>query len=57
MCNLYRMEKAPDAIVGLARELGMEIDFPEGVPNFQPRDVRITERAPILRLTGNLELV
>ena len=57
MCNLYRMEKAPDAIVGLARELGMEIDFPEGVPNFQPRDVRITERAPILRLTDNLELV
>jgi len=57
MCNLYRMEKAPDAIVGLARELGMEIGFPEGVPNFEPRDVRITERAPILRRTENLELV
>ena len=57
MCNLYRMEKAPDAIAGLARELGMEIDFPEGVPNFEPRDVRITERAPILRRTGKLELV
>jgi putative SOS response-associated peptidase YedK len=57
MCNLYRMEKAPDAIVGLARELGMEIDFPEGVPNFQPRDVRITERAPILRGPEVLQLV
>jgi len=57
MCNLYRMEKAPDAIVGLARELGIEIGFPEGVPNFEPRDVRITERAPILRRAGNLELV
>ena len=57
MCNLYRMEKAPDAIAGLARELGMEIHFPEGVPNFEPRDVRITERAPILRRTGKLELV
>lgn len=61
MCNLYRMEKAPDAIVGLARELGREIHFPEGVPNFQPRDVRITERAPLLRMSGTpkgaLELV
>lgn len=57
MCNLYRMEKAPDAILGLARELGMEIAFPEGVPNFQPRDVRITERAPILRRADSLELV
>jgi putative SOS response-associated peptidase YedK len=54
MCNLYRMEKAPDAIVGLARELGKAIKFPDGVPNFQPRDVRITERAPILR-TGSDE--
>lgn len=59
MCNLYRMEKAPDAIVGLARELGRELHFPEGIPNFQPRDVRITERAPILRASadGALELV
>lgn len=57
MCNLYRMEKAPDAIAGLARELGMEIDFPEGVPNFEPREVRITERAPILRRADTLQLV
>lgn len=57
MCNLYRMEKAPDAIVALARELGHEIGFPEGVPNFEPRDVRITERAPILRRAEKLELV
>ncbi|MBO9518282.1 MAG: SOS response-associated peptidase family protein [Porphyrobacter sp.] len=59
MCNLYRMEKAPDAIVGLARELGREVGFPDGVPNFEPRDVRITERAPILRapVEGSLELV
>jgi putative SOS response-associated peptidase YedK len=61
MCNLYRMEKAPDAIVGLARELGREVAFPEGVGNFEPRDVRITERAPILRAAGDdpnaLELV
>lgn len=61
MCNLYRMEKAPDAIVGLARELGRAVAFPEGVANFEPRDVRITERAPILRAADGaadaLELV
>ena len=59
MCNLYRMEKAPDAIAGLARELGLQFRFPEGVPNFQPRDVRITERAAILRAAGDedIELV
>ena len=59
MCNLYRMEKAPDAMVGLARELGRVIAFPEGVPNFEPRDVRITERAPILRAAASdgIELV
>lgn len=59
MCNLYRMEKAPDAILGLARELGTEVGFPEGVPNFEPRDVRITDRAPLLRAGagGAVELV
>lgn len=60
MCNLYRLEKAPDAIVGLVRELGLALTFPEGVPNFEPRDVRISERAPILRAgpeRGALELV
>jgi putative SOS response-associated peptidase YedK len=54
------MEKAPDAIVQFTRALGRVIDFPDGVPNFQPRDVRITERAPILRAgaeDGSLELV
>ena len=56
MCNLYRMEKAPDAIAGLARELGLQFRFPEGVPNFQPRDVRITERAAILRAAGDEDI-
>ncbi len=60
MCNLYRLEKAPDAIVGLVRALGGQLEFPEGVPNFEPRDVRITDRAPILRAApahGALALV
>ena len=56
MCNLYRMEKAPDAIAGLARELGRQLRFPEGVPNFEPRDVRITERAAILRAAGDEDI-
>jgi putative SOS response-associated peptidase YedK len=61
VCNLYRMERAPDAIVQFTRELGRVIDFPEGVPNFRPRDIRITEQAPILRTAarqgGSVELV
>jgi putative SOS response-associated peptidase YedK len=57
MCNLYRMEKAPDAIARLARELGHRVGFPEGVPNLEPRDVRITERAPILRRADTLQLI
>ena len=60
MCNLYRMEKAPDAIASLAREMGRQLEFPEGAPNAEPRDVRITERAPILRAAaspGAAELV
>jgi len=49
MCNLYRMQTAPDAIAAFARELDRQISFPDEVPNFEPRDVRISERAPILR--------
>lgn len=59
MCNLYRLEKAPTAMIDLARQLGVQLEFPEGIPNFQPRDVRITERAPIVRTaaSGEVELV
>ena len=49
MCNLYRLEKASAAIVDLTRQLGLTLTTPEGMPNFEPRDVRISERAPILR--------
>ncbi len=60
MCNLYRLEKAHDATARLARELGKQLEFPEGIPNFEPRvEVRITDRAPIVRAdeTGVPELV
>jgi putative SOS response-associated peptidase YedK len=49
MCNLYRIEKNPDAIRRLFAEVQIPLTFPEGIPNFQPRDVRISESAPIVR--------
>jgi putative SOS response-associated peptidase YedK len=47
-------------MAAFAREMGVQLSFPEGVPNFQPRDVRISERAPIIRASegrGALDLV
>lgn len=49
MCNLYRIEKNPDAIRRLFADVQIPLTFPEGIPNFQPRDVRISEMAPIVR--------
>ncbi len=60
MCNLYRIEKNPDAIRRLFAELQIPLTFPEGVPNFQPRDVHISETAPIVKFDeerGVAELV
>lgn len=60
MCNLYRIEKNPDAIRRLFADVQIPLTFPEGIPNFQPRDVRISETAPIVRFNkdkGVAELV
>lgn len=60
MCNLYRIEKNPDAIRRLFADIQIPLTFPEGVPNIQPRNVRISEAAPIVRFneeSGNAELV
>jgi putative SOS response-associated peptidase YedK len=60
MCNLYRMEKNPDAIRRLFADVQIPITFPEGVPNMEPRDVRISEKAPVVRFNrdkGVAELV
>ena len=58
MCNLYQLEKSVDAVRRLFDELQIPLTFPEGIPNFQPRNVRITERAPIVRWSGgSAELV
>ena len=48
MCNLYRLEKNPDAIRRLFAEVQIPLTFPEGIPNIEPRDVRISEKAPIV---------
>jgi putative SOS response-associated peptidase YedK len=49
VCNLYTLEKNPDAVRRLFADLQIPLEFPEGIPNFQPRDVRITEQAPIVK--------
>lgn len=60
MCNLYRIEKNPDAIRRLFADVQIPLSFPEGIPNFEPRDVRISEKAPIVRFnreSGVAELI
>jgi putative SOS response-associated peptidase YedK len=60
VCNLYNLEKSVDAVRRLFAEQQIPLNFPEGIPNFEPRDVRITERAPIVRFNrdqGAAELV
>jgi putative SOS response-associated peptidase YedK len=49
VCNLYQLEKSVDAVRRLFADLQIPLTFPEGIPNFQPRDVRISEQAPIIR--------
>jgi putative SOS response-associated peptidase YedK len=60
VCNLYTVEKGPDAVRRIFANLQIPLQFPEGIPNFQPRNVRITEQAPIVtfdRDRGVAELV
>ena len=58
MCNLYRLHKGADAIRQLFADQGLQLSFPEGVPNLEPKDFRITDLAPIVRIgLGGLEMV
>ena len=60
MCNLYRLEKNPDAIRRLFADIQIPLTFPEGIPNLQSREVRISEKAPIVKFDrgrGVAELV
>jgi len=58
MCNLYRLHKGADAIRQIFEGLGHQLSFPEGIPNLEPRDIRITDPAPIVRMgQSGLEMV
>ena len=49
MCNLYTQTKSVEEVARVFRELQVPLTFPEGIPNLQPREIRITEQAPIVR--------
>jgi len=50
MCNDYRLNVDIDRIRQDWPDIRIRINFPEGVPNMQPRDdIRITDTAPIIR--------
>ena len=59
MCNLYTQSKSVDEVARLFRELQMPLGFPEGIPNLEPRDIRITDPAPIVRAgaAGGYDLI
>lgn len=49
MCNLYTQTKSVDAVAALFRDLQMPLNFREGIPNLQPRDIAITDPGVIVR--------
>lgn len=50
MCNDYRNHVARFQVEEAFGALQLRLLYPEGIPNFEPRDdIRITDRAPILR--------
>jgi putative SOS response-associated peptidase YedK len=58
MCNLYTQSKSVDEVARIFRDLQMPLNFPEGIPNLQQRDIAITDPGPIVRVgTGGFDLV
>jgi putative SOS response-associated peptidase YedK len=54
MCNDYRSRVDLGTIGQEFNDLRIPLRFPEGAPNLEPRDdIRITDRAPILRWAGD----
>ena len=49
MCNLYTQTKSVDEVARIFRDLQMPLLFPEGAPNFAPRDIAITDPGAIVR--------
>jgi putative SOS response-associated peptidase YedK len=53
MCNNYRSRVDLGTIGQEFNQLRIPLRFPEGLPNLEPsEDIRITDRAPILRWSG-----
>lgn len=50
MCNLYTTKKSVDEVSAWFRRLQMPLRFPEGIPNLAPKDIAITDAAPIVRV-------
>jgi putative SOS response-associated peptidase YedK len=59
MCNLYTQSKSVDEVARIFRDLQMPLLFPEGSPNFAPRDIAIADPGAIVRAgeLGGYELV
>ena len=53
MCNLYTQSKSVDEVARLFRDLQIPLGFPEGLPNFAPRDIAITDPGAIVRARGD----
>ena len=49
MCNLYTQTRSVEALRQILQSLQMPVRFPEGIPNLAPRDICITDPAPIIR--------
>lgn len=49
MCNLYSQTSSADAIRQLTMAMGLNLSFTEGAPNLQPKEIAITDLAPIVR--------
>ena len=53
MCNDYRLKADVETIRQDFADIRVRINFPEGIPNIQPRDdIRITDTAPIVRASA-----
>lgn len=54
MCNDYRLKLEIEAIRRDFEDIRVNIRFPEGIPNLEPKDdIRITDPAPIVRASPN----
>ena len=49
MCNLYTQTKSVEELRQLFAEREMALIFPEGAPNLRPGEIRISDKAPIVR--------